>query len=143
MVTVTSLSKLRNGSYDEIWAVVRSLKGKSSTLIQHKELSPSPALYGRFLSEKKAGHWNEDAFTDWYVPAFLKEMKTSPAARASLNELYRRSRAGEHIALSCFCPDEKTCHRSILAGLLQGAGVDVETEYGDYSKYFEMFRQLQ
>lgn len=143
MITVTSISKLRNCSYDEIWAVVRSLKNKSSILIQHSELSPSPSLYGRFLTEKKAGRWDTYAFSKWYTPVFLKEIAESANARASLNELYRRSRNGENIALACFCTDERLCHRSILAGLLQGAGADVKTERGDYTRYYKMFKDLR
>lgn len=51
---------------------------------------------------------------------------------------------GETVGLACFCGDETLCHRSIVAGLLQGAGADVRLASGaDYSRYFEAFRAME
>lgn len=48
------------------------------------------------------------------------------------------------MGLACFCGDETLCHRSIVAGLLQGAGADVRLASGaDYSRYFEAFRAME
>ena len=49
----------------------------------------------------------------------------SSAVRDKLTELIRIDRQGKRICLACFCPDETLCHRSIVAGILQYAGIPV------------------
>lgn len=95
---------------------------------------------------KKQGIWNHDGFINVYVPRFLAEMRTN-IAREYLNILYKRVMYEDKtIALVCFCNDETECHRSILAGLMKGVGVDVVNENGkpvDYSQYSKMYCKKQ
>ena len=73
---------------------------------------------------------------------FLSEMRQKPA-KEKLNELYKADRAGKNIALVCFCLDEQLCHRSIVAGLLQGVGCHVNMRSNkDYSHYYNLFRSM-
>lgn len=60
-------------------------------------------------------------------------------ARKKLNELVWLDRRGKRIALACFCPDEATCHRSIVAGILQHAGVRIQGVKGDHSPYGRLY----
>jgi len=68
------------------------------------------------------------------VPVFIKEMQTV-AARRELAELIRLDSQGKHICLACFCNDETTCHRSIIAGILQSIGITVNGVKKDYFVY--------
>ena len=73
-------------------------------------------------------------FRSIYVPTFLKEM-SDIGARKKLSELIELDRQGKRICLICFCHDETLCHRSIIVGILQYMGVQVQNVKGDYSKY--------
>lgn len=123
MITVTNIRNVDHTSYDEVWAIVRSLKnpGKIEYI---PELSPSWELFRQYLQLRNTGRWNTEAFQGIYVPIFLKEMQTA-TTRKKLNGLVWLDRRGRHIALPCFCPSEATCHRSIIAGILQYVGVKV------------------
>ena len=144
MIAIKNIREVRNdGEFDQIWAIVRSMKSKSAFIRQVEELSPSLELFLEYQRLKKAGQWNRAAFETICVPRFLKEMH-GPRAVDALNMLYQLSRKDKKIALCCFCPDEALCHRSIVAGLLQGVGADVRLDSGaDYSRYFEAWRQIQ
>lgn len=136
------MSDLNKDEYDRNIAIVRSMKGKSYWIEQMDVLSPSKALFFEYRRLADAGAWNQEAFDEIYVPRFIEEMRAD-APRAALNQLYKESKEGKRIALACFCTDEAMCHRSIIAGFLQGAGADVETKTGsDYSRYFKMLKGL-
>lgn len=143
MIRITSISELRHETiqYDETWAIVRSLKNPIKGVKQVADLSPTKQLFYSYLNWKKAGIWNNDTFATKYVPAFINGLKANPNAKALLAELVDKAQAGKNICLLCFCPDETLCHRSIIAGLLQGIdGVEVITNTGnDYSKYRAMY----
>lgn len=133
MVTVTNIRNIDYVAYDDVWAIVRSLKNPGK--MKHVPvLSPSWKLFKTYLGLRDAGKWNTDTFQDIYVPVFLKEMQ-SAAARRKLTELIRLDKQGKRICLACFCPDETTCHRSIIAGILQYAGVSIQGIKKDYSLY--------
>ena len=92
------------------------------------------------MALKNAGKWHEGTFREIYVPKFIREIRYSQEAADMLNLLVKKDREGANIALACFCPDEALCHRSIIAGLLQGAHCNVATETGnDYSYYHLMY----
>ena len=94
-------------------------------------------LFMRYRSLAAAGEWNEASFQNIYVPRFLEEMH-DPRAQEKLDELARLSEAGKNVALICFCAQENLCHRSVVAGLLQGRGVPVRTERGvSYAGYLD------
>lgn len=97
-------------------------------------LSPSWNLFKTYLNLRDARKWNTKSFSDVYVPTFLREMR-SKIVRKKLTELIELDRRGKHICLACFCPDESLCHRSIIAGILQNAGVLVRGVHADYSRY--------
>lgn len=133
MVTVTNIRNIDYAAFDEVWAIVRLLKnhGKMKHVLA---LSPSWSLFKQYLALRDAGQWNKAAFQNIYVPVFLKEM-CQPTAQKKFTELIELDRQGKHICLACFCTDEATCHRSIIAGILQYADVPVHGVLRDYSNY--------
>lgn len=140
MIKIARMSEIRRGQYDLNFAIVRSMKNPSDWLVQEDLLSPSKNLFYKYLDLKKAGNWNKKSFDEIYVPQFLRELKANKSATDKLNEIYSLSKT-KSIALCCFCDDEELCHRSIIAGLLQGAGADVVASK-DYRHYYEMYRAL-
>lgn len=136
MITVTTIANLNYSLYDEVWAIVRSLKYPNPNIKHVPELSPSWSLFGKYQALKKAGQWNDETFRSVYVPQFLKEMK-GKEQRKLLNYL---TNTKKHICLVCFCQDECLCHRSIVGGMLQGAGIEVQGLYQDYSYYFDWWK---
>lgn len=140
MITITNIRNINYEAYDEVWAIVRSLKNPGR--MKHvPELSPSWDLFKKYLALRDAGKWNTKTFQDIYVPIFLKEMHTKTAIN-KLNELVRLDRQRKHIALVCFCPDKTTCHRSIITGMLQNVGIQVQGVKNDYSKYGTDYERL-
>lgn len=137
MITIQCISQVNYSEYDEVWAIVRSLKYGNSHVRHVPELSPSWSLFQQHLQLRKDGQWNEETFQKIYVPQFLKEMQGSLQQRL-LNELFATRR---RICLVCFCPEEALCHRSIIGGMLQGAGADVRGLSRDYSDYFEQYKK--
>lgn len=127
--------------FDENWLVVRSLKnGVPSSAKQVASLSPSKDLFYRYLDVKKAGKFDQGWFQSEYIPVFLREIKDNREARTLLNRLCQVS-VSKDILLACFCPDEALCHRSILAGLLLGAGAKIKCS-NEYAQYFRMYRDM-
>lgn len=127
---------------DEIWLIVRSLKdldyNKEIPMMYVPELSPSPELYQKFLEWKSQGKWNNKIFSSEYVPQFLKEL-SFPEAKEALEKLLTESR-NKNIMLSCYCKDESICHRSVVAGVLQGMGAQTYN-LADYSHYYEEYKK--
>ena len=143
MIKITNIRNIGDyEDYDEIWAIVRSLKSKSDKLIQVPELAPSSRLLGTYLGLKDNGEWTEQTFQSEYVPRFLKEMN-NPIAREKLAYLWQEDKSGKKICLVCFCTKESMCHRSIIAGLLQGSGANVVCDTDtDYSHYWTKYQDL-
>lgn len=140
MITVANIRNINYADYDEVWAIVRSLKNPGK-MMQVPELSPSWSLFKKYLSLRDAGKWNKAAFRDVYVPAFLQEMRNADA-RKKLTEIIELDRQGKRICLACFCPDETLCHRSIVAGILQYAGITIHGVKNDYAQYGRMWCAL-
>lgn len=142
MIEIKRISEVRRGMQDEAYAIVRSMRTPSDWLVQLPVLSPSRELFFEYRRMAQNGTWGRETFEKVYVPRFLREM-TSEAARSELNRLFQLDRAGRHVTLCCFCTDESLCHRSIVAGLLQGAGAHVVLPSGaDYSRYWEQYKAL-
>jgi len=135
MITITNIKNIDYAIYDEVWAIVRSLKhpGKMKHV---PELSPSWELFKKYLNLRGAGKWNMDSFQKVYVPVFLREIQM-PVARKKLAELIGLDKQRKHICMACFCLNETMCHRSIVAGILQHEGIQVHGIHGDYSQYGE------
>lgn len=126
--------------YDESYAIVRSFKSKSKWMQQLSTLAPNAELFHEFMALKNAGKWHEGSFQDIYVPKFIHQIRYSQEAADVLNSIVERHQAGKHIALTCFCQNETLCHRSIIAGILQGHGEKVFTDTGtDYSRYYQLY----
>ena len=139
MIDIANIKSVWPGNYDEVWAVVRSMKSNPKHLRQVQDLSPSTALFHDYLNWKKAGKFDGAMFDKNYVPRFISELKMNPDARALLNKLYKMDKAGKRIALVCYCDNEWLCHRSILAGLLRGAGCKVNTNVS-FIWYWDQWR---
>ena len=85
MITVTNIRNINHEDYDEIWAIVRSIKNPGR--MKHvPELSPSWNLFKKYLRLRDAGKWNTVSFHDVYVPAFLQEIRNADAHK-KLTEL--------------------------------------------------------
>lgn len=138
MITITNIRNVKPNQYDEVWAIVRSLKNKAQHIKHVPELSPSWDLFKQYLRLRDSGQWNAAAFKSIYVPAFLREMQAEQA-RKKISELVELDRQGKKICLVCFCYDETLCHRSIIAGILQCMGVQVQGVKGDCSEYGRIF----
>ncbi len=136
MVTICQISKVNYAQYDEVWAIVRSLKYANPHVRHVPELSPSWTLFKLYMRLRDEGRWNKETFHKYYVPQFLKEMRGKEQQRL-LNELFSTNK---HICLVCFCTEEELCHRSIVGGMLQGAGLDVKGLSRDYSYYFDWWK---
>lgn len=136
MVTIKCLSEVDYAKYDEVWVIMRSFRYGNPNIRQVQELSPSWFLFGQYRKLKEQGKWNEDTFRDIYVPQFLKEMH-GKAQQELLNFLFFTKK---HICLACVCLDETLCHRSVIGGMLQGAGIPVEGLSDDYSYYYNWWR---
>lgn len=140
MIRVTSIRHIKDSPADEVWLIVRSLKKPIAGTKQVKALSPSNELFRKYLQLKEAGNWSEQTFAEVYAPTFLAEMQ-SKEARAALNYLYLQDKRGKTSALLVFARMNVLCHRSIVAGLLQGCGCNVQTDSGEsYTKYFALFK---
>lgn len=138
MITITNVRNFKKESYDEVWAVVRSMKKPIPGITkQVTELSPSWSLFGEYRSLQSVGNWNIRTFQKLYVPKFLREMHR-PEAEAALKELVEKSNAGKHIALICYCSRQELCHTSILAGILTWVTEvkGMKKDYSDYGKAY-------
>lgn len=127
MIFAENIRNAHKRGYDQVWAIVRSLKRPSPSLIHVPELSPSLRLFWDYRDWVKRGQWNERQFQTVYRPRFLSEMKASTEAQTKLDELRALSTEGKNIALVCFCQDPRLCHRSLVAKLLESRGIPVIT----------------
>lgn len=144
MIEIKCINDIDYEKYDEVWAIVRLMKNKSKKIKQVIELAPSSDLFTFFRKSKKIGLWNERTFQNEYVPKFLEDICKNQNSKDKLNELYNLDRKGKNICLVCFCPDETMCHRSIVAGLLQGAGCNVKLpSNADYSFYYKQYKRIE
>lgn len=147
MIKIGTYSDI-SSEYEEVWHIMRSVKQlpKNSYNIIHKHvpiLSPSPDLFHMYLDLKKVGAWDELSFRNDYLPRFLKEMNNREVFM-TLRELYYLSKT-KNILLLCACKNESMCHRSIIAGILQGRFPDIEIHSEDLCNYmgyyFDLCRQ--
>ena len=117
MITVTEIRNVNYAAYDETWAIVRSLKNPGK-MRRVPELSPSWALFKKYLRLRDAD-----------------KIMAGMEAQRKLSELIELDKQGKRICMACFCRDEALCHRSIIAGIVQSAGIQVQGVKGDYSEY--------
>lgn len=137
MIYIKNIHNAKLEDYDEICAIVRSIK--SNSIKQVPELAPSKGLFYWYYNHKN--EWNFDLFKNIYYPRFIREF--TQEGKDTLKKLRLLDREGKKICLVCFCFDETTCHRSIIAGILQGMKCNVITDTGnDYSSYYEDFLKI-
>lgn len=140
---------LRYDEYDHIFMIVRSSKINNPHIVQMPELAPSDQLFFTYRQWVKDDNWNQDTFDEKYVPWFLRDLIVNPQSREALNRLYQMDQEGKRICLLCYCGLETMCHRSIIAGLLQGVGANVrmlpvDNSFSrDYTKYYNDYRYLK
>lgn len=148
MISIANVNSRPSQRFDARYAIVQKSNGRlPEGLDSCSIISPRRDLLNWYLRKKNAtdefgqSQWNREAFDKIYVPEFISQMRYDQRAANILNGLVELDKSGAKIQLCCFCPDETMCHRSIVAGLLQGAGCDVRTATGqDYSKYFDMYQ---
>jgi uncharacterized protein YeaO (DUF488 family) len=84
---------------------------------------PDIAPSAQLVSWALASPWT-DARWKRYVREYHREMKESHAAR--LIALLAVLSHNADFSIGCYCEDETRCHRTLLAGLLQGAGAEMK-----------------
>jgi uncharacterized protein YeaO (DUF488 family) len=124
----------------ENWLIVRNVKSLPKHTVWVPDLSPSKELFYRYRQAANAGQYNKKWFDENYVDKFLVDMIKDPESIKLLDSLYQQS-FNKDIRLACFCSDENTCHRSIVGGMLLGAGANI-TCSNDYAKYWTRFQEL-
>lgn len=140
MIRLGRISDVGKRPGEECWLIVRSLKQCPAGALHVPVLSPSQGLFYAYLDAKRAGQYNKEWFERNYVPRFLNEMLSSMESRKLLDQLYHESKNRDFL-LACFCTDEATCHRSIVGGMLLGAGAAIECK-PEYAAYYTMFQKL-
>ncbi len=140
MIFIGSIRDIKNKNFDEVWSITNSDRlSKSPGIIYVPQLAPSWDLYNKTQALKKQGQWCDQVFSLMYAPQFIRDIN-KPNSRQLLNQLYLLDKQNKNIALVCFCSEEETCHRSIIAGILQGAGCNVQGVKKDYSFYYKKFQ---
>ena len=121
MLLTGCISEIGQIKCDEVWCIVRNLKGgfpHSDVPIKHvPELSPSEELYSASCRIKKAFKWTQKRFDEWFTPAFLEEMENSPG-KDILDRLAEESESKDILCV-CFCSIEGLCHRSLVKKLVK------------------------
>lgn len=112
MVYVKQISDIKTEEYDEVWAIVRSIKNPGK-MIQVADLSPSKGLFFWYRGLVREGKWGHQAFQEAYAPQFIHELAENKKAKDCLNRLYVLDKMGKNICLACFCKEEELCHRSL------------------------------
>lgn len=140
MITIGNIYRADPFRYDKAYAIVRSFRHPVEGFQQLDTIAPDWHLLGAVNTWRREGIWNTETFSNIYVPQFLQGIHESPAARRTLNNLFLQSET-QNILLVCFCGREDICHRSIIAGLLQGAGANVNPLTPNYTKYWEKYKE--
>lgn len=120
-IITTAISSLKHVHCDEIWQITRVNSEIKGTLWV-PELAPSQALYSKHQHE-----WKETPPETWwplYEERFNNELKSSEKLKA-LRKLWRLIADGKSVALACFCPNHKFCHRSLVGIFLEKQGIEV------------------
>lgn len=125
---------------DEVWAIVRSDKNIPSWMQWVPELAPSWDLFNKYRQWRDTGYWNKYTFNKLYVPQFLKELSQAEDVMDVLLRLKYLDSLEKTVCLVCFCQEETLCHRSIIAGVLQGLGFNVDAS--DYTEYSDMLKAI-
>ena len=154
MIITGSFADLNN-DYNEIYILNRDLSlfnkhvvVNDTSYINHcLDLCPSKELNDYILDLSKNNNFTEKVYFSEIVPTYLSEIKKSKNAKKQLNILYNKAKK-QNILLFCYCENEPYCIRSVVAGLLYGAGSNIySTQYGniiknEYFKYYNLYESL-
>ncbi len=105
---------------DEIWQITSSdqvIDGARWV----PNLAPSATLFNKYLFL-----WKERPEEEWwpeYEQAFKEEM-TSRTKISQLRELWNQVSQGKVIGLICFCPEDRYCHRRLVAEIIAKSGIE-------------------
>lgn len=116
-------ASIRNIKYlccDEIWQITRS-RQINPDIRWVPELAPSKYLYEKFIQEWKG----KDPASWWpfYQEIFNREL-SQENKKPFLRLLWKKLKSGQKIALVCFCPDHRYCHRTLVAQFFQNYGIN-------------------
>ncbi len=104
---------------DEIWQITPSdqvIPGARWV----PNLAPSATLFNKYSFLWK-GRPEEEWWPE-YEKAFKEEM-TSRTKISQLRELWNKVSQGKVIALICSCPDDRYCHRRLVAEVIAKSGI--------------------
>ena len=102
MIKTMNIRNVNYADFDEVWAIVRSLKHPSPKMKQVTSLSPDWNLFKTYLNLKESGKWNADSFHSIYQPQFMDQI-AHDANSTSIRD-FKNSR----------CSREKHCARLLL-----------------------------
>ncbi|HNX28019.1 MAG TPA: DUF488 family protein [Syntrophomonadaceae bacterium] len=136
-IITASLAMAGKFACDEIWQITISdqvIKGARWV----PNLAPSVTLFNKYRYL-----WKGRPEEDWwpqYEEAFKEEM-TSRIKINLLRELWNLVDQGKVIALICFCPDDKYCHRRLVAEILAKSGIKTKEYHPPVVEKIEVIDQ--
>ena len=141
MIRIGTIDEMEQDS-GEKWMIVRSPKEIPVDAKHVPALSPSLELFQVYKEARKKGIWDEDFFQKVYVSWFLADLRANQETLDLLDYLCRAGKTRDFY-LCCYCTKECECicHRSIIAGVLQGRGALVIGS--EYRKYSKMLKKLE
>ena len=119
-IITASLSMAGKFPCDEIWQITASdqiIAGARWV----PNLAPSVTLNNKYLYLWKGRP--EEEWWQQFADAFKEEM-TSREKLGQLRELWNLVSQGKVIALVCECPEDKYCHRRLVADVLARSGIE-------------------
>ena len=122
-VITCSFKQSKGFDADEKWLITRGGEGLPGYK-RVPELAPSEELFNKYIN-----HWKGKPGHIWwekYKTQYLKQFQ-DPQFILKLGLLYEKVvNQNLNIVLSCFCKDEKYCHRSLVASFLAKKGLKVQ-----------------
>lgn len=96
-----------------------------------KENKYEPQLYPKVKITKEVDLylksnpvWNEYVFKELYIPNFIENIQHEKA-KNELREIMQELKKGNDVYYACFCANDKTCHRRIMAAIIQKQGYPI------------------
>lgn len=139
------------GSVKDVNKAVNIARGNMRD-IKEKIISfaPSERLFKLYQKKKLFSVWNETEFQTWYRPLFLMEHALDWKQGTFKSDFMKVINHKEDITFVCFCPNELTCHRSIICGLVQFVAAKTDkyelvvwnTDFRCYGREFQYYLSL-
>lgn len=132
MIRCTNIKHWHKADYDRTFLIVRSIASLERThnsilndAIHVPDLSSSCNLFWSYLGWKNRTVGIRKCLIMCISLHSLTKSKNNETAKEWLNRLEQYDKAGENIALLCFCVDENFCHRIIIGEMLKQRGCNV------------------